>query len=100
MTPHLHGGHKPKQLKKREPPVGGSEHLRGGSPESAVDLFEKLKKARVGKLGRLKFAVLGLGDSSEFFCQTGRISMVSLASGARRIQAKTAHDVDRDAAKA
>ena len=54
--------YKPKQLKK-EPPAGG-EHLREGSrPESAVDLFEQLKKGKVGKLEGLKFAVLGLGDA-------------------------------------
>ena len=38
-----------------------------------MDLHGLLKSGKLGKLGDLKFAVLGLGDSSyEFFCQAGK----------------------------
>jgi sulfite reductase (NADPH) flavoprotein alpha-component len=66
--------YKPKQLKKESHLlVVVSTYGEGEPPESAVDLFEQLKKGKIGKLEGLKFAVLGLGDSSyEFFCQTGK----------------------------
>ncbi|HHQ4685128.1 TPA: assimilatory sulfite reductase (NADPH) flavoprotein subunit, partial [Aeromonas veronii] len=80
-----------------------STYGEGEPPESAVDLFEQLKKGKLGKLDGLKFAVLGLGDSSyEFFCQTGKDFDNFLATaGAERIYELASLDVDyQDAAKA
>ncbi|MCS3832507.1 sulfite reductase (NADPH) flavoprotein alpha-component [Aeromonas veronii] len=96
--------YKPKQLKKESHLlVVVSTYGEGEPPESAVDLFEQLKKGKLGKLDGLKFAVLGLGDSSyEFFCQTGKDFDDFLASaGAERIYELASLDVDyQDAAKA
>lgn len=96
--------YKPKQLKKESHLlVVVSTYGEGEPPESAVDLFEQLKKGKIGKLDGLKFAVLGLGDSSyEFFCQTGKDFDSFLASaGAERIYELASLDVDyQDAAKA
>ncbi|QXC36379.1 assimilatory sulfite reductase (NADPH) flavoprotein subunit [Aeromonas sp. FDAARGOS 1407] len=96
--------YKPKQLKKETHLlVVVSTYGEGEPPESAVDLFEQLKKGKVGKLEGLKFAVLGLGDSSyEFFCQTGKDFDDFLSkAGAERIHELASLDVDyQDAAKA
>ncbi|WP_429150794.1 assimilatory sulfite reductase (NADPH) flavoprotein subunit [Aeromonas veronii] len=96
--------YKPKQLKKESHLlVVVSTYGEGEPPESAIDLFEQLKKGKLGKLDGLKFAVLGLGDSSyEFFCQTGKDFDNFLASaGAERIYELASLDVDyQDAAKA
>lgn len=95
--------YKPKQLKKESHLlVVVSTYGEGEPPESAVDLFEQLKKGKLGKLAGLKFAVLGLGDSSyEFFCQTGKDFDNFLATaGAERIYELASLDVDyQDAAK-
>ncbi|MGU5696050.1 assimilatory sulfite reductase (NADPH) flavoprotein subunit [Aeromonas allosaccharophila] len=96
--------YKPKQLKKESHLlVVVSTYGEGEPPESAVDLFEQLKKGKLGKLDGLKFAVLGLGDSSyEFFCQTGKDFDDFLSkAGAERIYELASLDVDyQDAAKA
>lgn len=95
--------YKPKQLKKESNLlVVVSTYGEGEPPESAVDLFEQLKKGKIGKLDGLRFAVLGLGDSSyEFFCQTGKDFDDFLAkAGAERIHELASLDVDyQDAAK-
>lgn len=95
--------YKPKQLKKESHLlVVVSTYGEGEPPESAVDLFEQLKKGKIGKLEGLKFAVLGLGDSSyEFFCQTGKDFDDFLSkAGAERIHELASLDVDyQDAAK-
>ncbi|MFQ1902470.1 assimilatory sulfite reductase (NADPH) flavoprotein subunit [Aeromonas veronii] len=95
--------YKPKQLKKESHLlVVVSTYGEGEPPESAVDLHDQLKKGKIGKLEGLKFAVLGLGDSSyEFFCQTGKDFDNFLASaGAERIYELASLDVDyQDAAK-
>lgn len=102
--PHLHGGLQTQAAQERDPPAGSSKHLREGEPpESAVDLYEQLKKGKVGKLEGLKFAVLGLGDSSyEFFCQTGKdFDSLLTKAGADRVHELASTDVDyQDAAKA
>ncbi|MGY3885865.1 assimilatory sulfite reductase (NADPH) flavoprotein subunit [Aeromonas aquatica] len=93
--------YKPKQLKKESHLlVVVSTYGEGEPPESAVDLFEQLKKGKIGKLEGLKFAVLGLGDSSyEFFCQTGKDFDGFLAkAGAERIYELASLDVDYQAA--
>ncbi|MFB3946349.1 assimilatory sulfite reductase (NADPH) flavoprotein subunit [Aeromonas veronii bv. sobria] len=95
--------YKPKQLKKESHLlVVVSTYGEGEPPESAVDLFEQLKKGKIGKLDGLKFAVLGLGDSSyEFFCQTGKdLDNFLATAGAERIYELASLDVDyQDAAK-
>ncbi|MGN5191652.1 assimilatory sulfite reductase (NADPH) flavoprotein subunit [Aeromonas veronii] len=95
--------YKPKQLKKESHLlVVVSTYGEGEPPESAVDLFDQLKKGKIGKLDGLKFAVLGLGDSSyEFFCQTGKdFDDFLTKAGAERIYALASLDVDyQDAAK-
>lgn len=93
--------YKPKQLKKESHLlVVVSTYGEGEPPESAVDLFEQLKKGKIGKLEGLKFAVLGLGDSSyEFFCQTGKDFDDFLSkSGAERLHELASLDVDYQAA--
>lgn len=96
--------YKPKQLKKESHLlVVVSTYGEGEPPESAVDLHDQLKKGKIGKLEGLKFAVLGLGDSSyEFFCQTGKDFDDFIAkAGAERIHELASLDVDyQDAAKA
>jgi len=74
----------------------------GEPPESAVDLHGLLKSGKLGKLGDLKFAVLGLGDSSyEFFCQAGKDFDAFLEqAGAQRLLERADLDVDYRAAAA
>ncbi|MFB2829420.1 assimilatory sulfite reductase (NADPH) flavoprotein subunit [Aeromonas jandaei] len=95
--------YKPKQLKKESHLlVIVSTYGEGEPPESAVDLHDQLKKGKVSKLEGLKFAVLGLGDSSyEFFCQTGKdFDDFLTKAGAERIHELASLDVDyQDAAK-
>ncbi|MEI6897604.1 MAG: assimilatory sulfite reductase (NADPH) flavoprotein subunit [Psychromonas sp.] len=70
----------------------------GEAPDDALDLHEFLATKKAPKLASLKFAVLGLGDSSyEFFCQTGkdfdeRITALGATSIVERLDA----DVDYD----
>ena len=93
--------YKPKQLKKESHLlVVVSTYGEGEPPESAVDLFEQLKKGKIGKLEGLKFAVLGLGDSSyEFFCQTGKdFDDFLTKAGAERLHELASLDVDYQAA--
>lgn len=95
--------YKPKQLKKESHLlVVVSTYGEGEPPESAVDLHEQLKKGKLGKLDGLKFAVLGLGDSSyEFFCQTAKDFDTFLAkAGGERVVESALLDVDYQAAAA
>ncbi len=53
--------------------VVASTNGEGEAPDDAIDLHAFLASKKAPKLEGLKFAVLGLGDSSyEFFCQTGK----------------------------
>lgn len=53
--------------------VVASTNGEGEAPDDAIDLHAFLASKKAPKLTGLKFAVLGLGDSSyEFFCQTGK----------------------------
>lgn len=95
--------YKPKQLKKETHLlVVVSTYGEGEPPEPAVDLHEQLKKGKIGKLDGLKYAVLGLGDSSyEFFCQTGKDFDDFLAkAGAERVHESALLDVDYQTAAA
>ncbi|PKF61705.1 assimilatory sulfite reductase (NADPH) flavoprotein subunit [Psychromonas sp. psych-6C06] len=78
--------------------IVASTNGEGEAPDDAIDLHEFLATKKAPKLNDLKFAVLGLGDSSyEFFCQTGkdfeqRISALGATIIAERLDA----DVDYD----
>ena len=94
---------KPKQLKKETHLIVVTSTLgEGEPPENAVDLHGQLKAGKIGKLEGLKFAVLGLGDSSyEFFCQSGKDFDAFLEkAGAERVVARADLDVDYRAAAA
>jgi sulfite reductase (NADPH) flavoprotein alpha-component len=94
---------KPKQLKKETHLIVVTSTLgEGEPPENAVDLLGQLKAGKLGKLDGLKFAVLGLGDSSyEFFCQAGKDFDAFLEkAGAERAFARADLDVDYRAAAA
>jgi len=94
---------KPKQLKKETHLIVVTSTLgEGEPPENAVDLHGQLKAGKIGKLEGLKFAVLGLGDSSyEFFCQSGKDFDAFLEkAGAERVAARADLDVDYRAAAA
>ena len=95
--------YKPKQLKKETHLLVVTSTLgEGEPPENAVDLHGQLKSGKLGKLPDLKFAVLGLGDSSyEFFCQAGKDFDTFLEqAGATRVTARADLDVDYRAAAA
>lgn len=50
-----------------------STHGEGDAPDDAIEFHEFLGSKKAPKLANLKYAVVGLGDSSyEFFCQTGK----------------------------
>ncbi|GLS90879.1 sulfite reductase [NADPH] flavoprotein alpha-component [Psychromonas marina] len=78
--------------------VVASTNGEGEAPDDAIDLHEFLATKKAPKLDSLKFAVLGLGDSSyEFFCQTGkdfdqRLSALGASAFVERLDA----DVDYD----
>jgi sulfite reductase (NADPH) flavoprotein alpha-component len=58
-----------------------STHGEGEPPESALDLFNFLHGKRAPRLDALRFAVLGLGDSSyEHFCATAKAFDAQLRS--------------------
>lgn len=50
-----------------------STHGEGDAPDDAVELYEFLDSKKAPKLPNLKYAIVGLGDTSyEFFCQTAK----------------------------
>ncbi len=89
--------YKPKQLKKETHVLIVTSTLgEGEPPENAIDLHAQLKSGKLGKLADLKFAVLGMGDSSyQFFCQTGKDFDTFLEqAGASRLLDRVDLDVD------
>ena len=53
--------------------IVASTNGEGEAPDNAIELHEFLQSKKAPKLPNLKYAVIGLGDSSyEFFCQTGK----------------------------
>lgn len=53
--------------------IVASTNGEGEAPDNALGLHEFLQSKKAPKLDALKYAVIGLGDSSyEFFCQTGK----------------------------
>lgn len=101
---HSLADYKAKQLKKESHVLLVTcTQGEGEPPESAVDLHGLLKSGKLGKLGDLQFAVLGLGDSSyEFFCQAGKdFDALLEQAGAQRLLERADLDVDyREAAAA
>ncbi|MEH6451894.1 MAG: assimilatory sulfite reductase (NADPH) flavoprotein subunit [Psychromonas sp.] len=78
--------------------IVASTNGEGEAPDDAIDLHEFLGSKKAPKLTDLKFAVLGLGDSSyEFFCQTGKDFEQRLNNlGATSIVPRLDADVDYD----
>lgn len=92
--------YKQKQLKTESHVVViVSTHGEGEAPDDAVALHSFLGSKKAPKLNELKFAVLGLGDTSyEFFCQTAKDFDKRLHDlGASRITDRVDCDVDYDA---
>ena len=83
--------------------IVASTNGEGEAPDNAIELHEFLQSKKAPKLDKLKYAVLGLGDSSyEFFCQTGKDFDAFLAKqGATALVERVDCDVDyEDSAKA
>lgn len=76
-----------------------STHGEGEAPDDAAELHEFLASKKAPKLDKLKYAVLGLGDSSyEFFCQTAKDFDQRLAKlGATSVLERLDADVDYEA---
>ena len=95
--------YKPRQLKNETHLVViVSTHGEGDAPDDAVELFEFLASKKAPKLPNLKFAVVGLGDTSyEFFCQTGKDFETRLLTlGATALVERLDCDVEYDSALA
>lgn len=91
--------YKPKNIKNEtHVAILVSTHGEGDAPDDAVQLHEFLGSKKAPKLDNLKYAVLGLGDSSyEFFCQTAKDFDERLAKlGATAITSRVDCDVDYD----
>jgi len=75
-----------------------STHGEGDPPDAALPFYEFLHSKRAPKLEQLKFAVLGLGDTSyELFCQTGKDFDKRLEElGGERLASRADCDVDYD----
>ncbi|MDT0596522.1 assimilatory sulfite reductase (NADPH) flavoprotein subunit [Glaciecola petra] len=73
-----------------------STHGEGDAPDDAVELHEFVHSKKAPKLGNLKYAVVGLGDTSyEFFCQTAKDFDASLQKlGATSLAGRLDCDVD------
>lgn len=90
---------KPKQLKDTTHlAIVVSTHGEGEAPDDAVQLHEYLASKKAPNLAHLKYAVLGLGDSSyEFFCQTAKDFDERLSKlGAQALLPRIDCDVDYD----
>ena len=76
-----------------------STYGEGEPPENAIGLHSFLFSKKAPKLNGLKYAVLGLGDTSyEFFCKTAQDFDQRLAElGATSVQARADLDVDYQA---
>lgn len=94
------GEYKPRNLKDEQLLiVVTATHGEGDPPESARGFFEFLMGRKAPKLEGLRYAVLGLGDSSyEHFCKAARDIDARLEQlGAQRIHARADCDVDFEA---
>jgi sulfite reductase (NADPH) flavoprotein alpha-component len=75
-----------------------STHGEGDPPQTALDFFEFLDSRKAPKLREMRFAVLGLGDSTyEHYCGAARRIDERLAQlGAQRLTDRVECDVDYD----
>lgn len=90
---------KPKSLKNESLlVVVASTHGEGEPPDDAIELHGFLASKKAPKLDHLRYAVIGLGDTSyEFFCQTAKDFDTRLAAlGATSIYERADCDVDYD----
>lgn len=95
--------YKPRQIKtETHLVVFVSTHGEGDAPDDAAELHEFLGSKKAPKNAGLKYAVLGLGDSSyEFFCQTGKDFDSRLAAlGATAVAPRLDCDVDYESVAA
>ncbi|MGR5342206.1 assimilatory sulfite reductase (NADPH) flavoprotein subunit [Vibrio astriarenae] len=95
--------YKGKQLaKETHVIIVASTNGEGEAPDNAIELHEFLQSKKAPKLNNLKYAVIGLGDSSyEFFCQTGKDFDAYLSKlGASALIDRVDCDVDYEAAAA
>ena len=76
-----------------------STYGEGEMPDNAQIFWEKLCESTAPKLDKMKFSVLGLGDTSyEEFCHAGKLLDTRLEQlGAKRIEQRVDCDVDFDA---
>lgn len=89
--------YKPRQLKSEtHVAIVVSTHGEGEAPDDAAELHEFVGGKKAPKFDGLKYAVLGLGDTSyEFFCQTAKDFDERLAKqGAKSILERVDCDVD------
>lgn len=73
-----------------------STYGEGDPPQPAVGFFEFVEGRRAPRLDRMRFAVLGLGDSSyEFYCEAGkRLDRRLEELGAERLSVRVDCDID------
>ncbi|MGK2741188.1 assimilatory sulfite reductase (NADPH) flavoprotein subunit [Tepidicaulis sp. LMO-SS28] len=94
---HDLAGYKAKNLSKETTALFVcSTHGEGDPPEAAMTFFESLDGRKAPKLDTLRFAVLGLGDSTyEYFCAAARKLDARLAElGGQRLLGLAECDVD------
>lgn len=92
--------YKPRQIKNETHlAIAVSTHGEGEAPDDAAELHEFLGGKKAPKLAGVKYAVLGLGDTSyEFFCQTAKDFDERLGKlGASAITPRVDCDVDYEA---
>lgn len=94
---------KPRQIKQEQYVViCVSTHGEGEPPDDALPLHQFLTSAKAPDLSHLRYAVLGLGDSSyEFFCQTAkdfdqRLSKLGATAILPRLEADVDYQADAD----
>lgn len=90
---------KPNALKKTENLLLlVSTHGEGEPPDNAKSFHDFLHSKRAPELNHLRFAVLGLGDTSyEYFCQTGKDFDLRLEQlGGQRLTPRVDCDLDYD----
>ncbi|WP_417317174.1 assimilatory sulfite reductase (NADPH) flavoprotein subunit [Emcibacter sp.] len=99
LEPHLKdmADYKFRQLDKEEDLlIVVSTYGEGDPPQPAVGFFEFVEGRKAPRLDHLRYAVLGLGDSSyEFFCEAGkRLDQRFETLGAKRLSPRVDCDID------